>query len=426
MGALRNGPGLDRTLESSLRWSSPLSGRLWRYMGSVSAGGITRRSLIAVMAAAAADGALHPRGAFARTLTRGVSGEVPATLAGLPLVMSGLHAGPGQPPIVARRAWARGAAHPKVAPAYGTVKLAFVHHTENPDDYSAAEVPAMLRSIYAFHRYERGWNDIGYNFVIDRFGRIFEARAGGIDEPVIGAQAGGYNAYSTGIAILGTYGSQRISPAASAALEHLLAWKLTLHGAPLEGHVTVRVTPGGAAYSRYPAKTPVSLPRVAGHRDADSTDCPGDALYGELQALRRAAMSLAGAPAQASLQVRSAEAAGGGQVLVGSLQLLDGTPVAGASVEIQLRTVARKGEVVAERTVAQAVTGSDGRWSLPIELARGRAGETALRALCPGGGGSPTAVSDPLLLAGSVSFSVTSSPGQAPAPSPAESPPPGA
>ena len=116
---------------------------------------------------------------------------------------SGLPAGPGQPPIVARRAWAQGGAHPKVAPEYGNVQLAFVHHTENPDGYSAAEVPSMLRSIYEFHRYGRGWNDIGYNFVIDRFGRIFEARAGGIDEPVVGAQAGGYNAYSTGIAILG-------------------------------------------------------------------------------------------------------------------------------------------------------------------------------------------------------------------------------
>ena len=74
---------------------------------------------------------------------------------------------------------------------YGTVELAFVHHTENPNGYSAAQVPAMLRAIYAFHRYVNGWNDIGYNFVIDLYGRVFEARAGGIDQPVVGAQAGG-------------------------------------------------------------------------------------------------------------------------------------------------------------------------------------------------------------------------------------------
>jgi hypothetical protein len=298
------------------------------------------------------------------------------------------------------------------------VQLAFVHHTENPDGYSAAEVPSMLRSIFAFHRYTHGWNDIGYNFVIDRFGRIFEARAGGIDEPVVGAQAGGYNAYSTGIAVLGTYGSQQISPAARTALEHLLAWKLSLHGAPVEGHVTVRVTPGGAAYSRYPANTPVSLPRVAGHRDGDSTDCPGDALYRELHALRQAAIRLAGVPARATLQVRNEEAAGAPTVLAGSLRLLDGTPVASAPIEIQTRTVAHRGEAVAERTVAQAVTGSDGQWSLPVLISPGRVGATALRAVCPGGGSLPMTVSDPLSLAGSVSFSATPAPGQAPAPSP--------
>ena len=71
--------------------------------------------------------------------------------------------------------------------------MAFVHHTENPNGYCRGEVPAMLRAIYVFHRYVNGWNDIGYNFVVDLYGRIFEARAGGIDEPVVGAQAGGYN-----------------------------------------------------------------------------------------------------------------------------------------------------------------------------------------------------------------------------------------
>jgi N-acetylmuramoyl-L-alanine amidase len=383
--------------------------------------GLTRRTLFAAMAAVVADRAVRPGAALARL----VAPEPSATLARLPLLTSGLQAGPGQPSIVARRAWALGAAHPRVAPEYGTVKLAFVHHTENSDGYTAAEVPAMLRSIFAFHRYTHGWNDIGYNFVIDRFGRIFEARAGGIDEPVIGAQAGGYNAYSTGIAVLGTYSAQHISPAARTALEHLLAWKLTLHGTPLEGHVTVRVTPGGAVYSRYPANTPVSLPRVAGHRDGDSTDCPGDALYSQLQELRHTAVGLAGAPARLTLRAMATEAPGAPSALVGSLRFLDGGPVANAPVAIQLRTVARKGEAVEERTVAQAVTGPEGQWSLPVVVSPGPA-KTALRAVCPGGGSLPVVVSDPLSLAGSVSFSVTPVPGQAPAPSPPGSPPPAA
>jgi uncharacterized protein with LGFP repeats len=301
------------------------------------------------------------------------------------------------------------------------VQLAFVHHTENPNGYGAAEVPEMLRSIYVFHRYGRGWNDIGYNFVIDRFGRIFEARAGGIDEPVIGAHAGGYNAYSTGIAMLGTYSAQDISPAARTALEHLLAWKLSLHGAPAQGHVTVRVTADGAVYSRYPAHTPVSLPRVAGHRDADSTECPGDALYGELAGARRAATRLAGEPALATLQLLSSEQAGGtSPLLVGSVRSVHGgTPLAGAPVQIQARTVSRKGETVLERTLAQTLADGEGGWSLPISTSPGAS--TALRAVSVGGGELPVCVSDPLTLAGAVVFSAPPAPTPAPAPSAPES-----
>lgn len=407
-------------------------------MSNVGTGGITRRSLIAATAIAGAHGALRTSASFARRL----AGE--SSLAGLPLVSSGLQAGPGQPPIIARHFWARGGERPKVAPAYGTVQLAFVHHTENPDGYSAAEVPAMLRSIYQYHRYGRGWNDIGYNFVIDRFGRIFEARAGGIDEPVIGAQAGGYNAYSTGIAILGTYSDQRISPPARTALEHLLAWKLSLHGAPLEGRVTVRVTSDGAVYSRFPAHTPVSLPRVAGHRDADSTDCPGDALYAELQAVRRASARLVALSGRATLRLQVPEVAGAQSALAGTLRLPDGIPLVGAPIEVQVRRVANKGQTVSELAFAQAMTDSAGQWSVPIVISppKTAAGaETALRAVCRGGPHLPVVLSEPLTLAGTVSLSsppasaptqtpappqVLPAPSQAPAPTAPEAAPPAA
>ena len=219
----------------------------------------------------------------------------------LALAQPVLEAGPGQPPIIARTAWAKGIPPPRVAPEYGNVELAFVHHTENPNGYSAAQVPAMLRAIFLFHREFNGWNDIGYNFVLDRFGRIWEARAGGIDEPVVGAQAGGYNVVSSGVAVLGSYSGTPISTAARTALQQLLAWKLSLHGTPCSGRVTVRVDPAGASYSKYPANARVSLLRVSGHRDADSTDCPGDALYAELPAIRASVLRLAGNPVKAAL-----------------------------------------------------------------------------------------------------------------------------
>jgi N-acetylmuramoyl-L-alanine amidase len=386
--------------------------------------GLTRRALLATGAALAADGLARPYGALARV---SAPKAPPARAARLPLAWSGLQAGAGQPPIVAREAWARGGAPPHGAPEYGSVQLAFVHHTENPDGYPASAVPAMLRSIYEFHRFGRGWNDIGYNFVIDRFGRIWEGRAGGIDEPVVGAQAGGYNAYSTGIAILGSYGAERISPAALSALERLIAWKLSLHGAPCRGHVTVRVTAKGAAYSRFPAGARVSLPRVAGHRDADSTDCPGDALYGQLTGARAGAARLAGPPGRLTLQTLIG-AGGLPDGLLGSLRL-DGTPVAAATVAIQQRVVSHRGQSVSERTLAQASTAADGSFDIPFAFTPARAlkgtgkhgAGVALRAVCAGGSALPACVSDPLELAGSVSFAPAPATRPAPAPEPAPS-----
>ena len=358
-------------------------------------------------------------------------------------------AGAGQPPIIARAAWARGMAPPKVAPEYGAVRLAFVHHTENPNGYLAGEVPAMLRAIYAFHRYVNGWNDIGYNFVIDAFGRIFEARAGGIDEPVVGAQAGGYNFASTGVAVLGTFISQPITPAAHRSLQRLLAWKLALHGVPAQGRVTVRVNPAGAVYSRYPANALVPLPRIAGHRDADSTECPGDALYRELPGVRTAVERLAPNPAQATISLAAAvspasetppsaaqpsapEGASAptiaAQALSGALTLLDGTPLAGASVLVQQRSVADRGERVSENTLAQLATDASGGWSLPVALtpASGHA-RIAVRALYLGaaaGAGGPTGsgacVSEPLSIAAAA---LTPQPTAVPTPTASPAPP---
>jgi len=342
--------------------------------------------------------------------------------AGLPLATPALAAGPGQPPIIARRAWAQGVAVPKVAPEYGAVRMAFVHHTENPNGYAASEVPAMLRAIYVFHRYVKGWDDIGYNFVVDLYGRIFEARAGGIDEPVVGAHAGGYNLVSTGIAVLGSFMAVPISTAARGALEALLAWKLSLHGVPAEGSVTVRVNPAGASYSRFPANARVSLPRVAGHRDGDATDCPGNVLYGELPAIRSAVARLAPNPTRATLALSAPTPAGAPEapvaapeapaaapgappptpgvleprVLSGTLKRVDGAPVSGAPILIQMRSVSRKGEVVSEQTLAETSTDAAGSWALDATPVAPASAGMWLRALCPGAAGVGACVSEPL------------------------------
>ncbi len=298
-----------------------------------------------------------------------------------------LHAGPGQPPIIARQVWAQGKAPPAVNPGYGTVKLAFVHHTDNPNGYSAAQVPSMLYAIYQFHRYTRGWDDIGYNFVIDLSGRIWEARKGGIDQAVVGAQAGGYNKVSTGVAILGTFDSVLPTGAALDALQRLIAWKLSLHGVPTSGRVTVEVNPADAFYTPFRPGAHVSLPRVAGHRDGDSTGCPGDALYGHLPAVRSAVQAMAKTPLKLSLWTSAAKVRRGTPVVVyGTLKRLGGAPVSGATIELQQLTASG-----AETTVQRLTTNSGGGWRTTLTPRR----TVRVRALHRA---APAAVSDSPLL----------------------------
>jgi hypothetical protein len=308
---------------------------------------------------------------------------------------------------------------------YGAVDLAFVHHSVSTNGYSPAEVPSLILSIFDYHRYVRGYWDIGYNLAVDAFGRIWEARAGGIDLPVVGAHAGGYNAESTGMVVLGTFTDVAPSAAAIAALEHLLAWKLSLHGVPALGRARVRVDPAGAVYSRFPPGAHVSLPHIAGHRDGDTTDCPGDALYGELAGVRGTAHALAPHPARATLALVStppAVPASPGPpagTLGGSLTLVGGAPISGAPIKLQVRSVAAYGQTVRERTVAETLTDAAGNWSLPAgPRASSGGGRAWLRALYEGAEGRGAAVSDPLRVPASVITTLAAAPPSAAAPAP--------
>ena len=158
------------------------------------------------------------------------------------------------------------------------VRFAVVHHTAGTNSYSASESAAIVRGIERYHVLANGWNDIGYNFLVDKYGQVFEGRGGGITKNVVGAHAEGFNTGSTGVAVIGNYESQAISPAARAALVKLLAWRLDVaHVNPL-GKLTW--TSGGNP--RYPAGTKVRLRAVSGHRDTGPTSCPGGSLYAQL------------------------------------------------------------------------------------------------------------------------------------------------
>ena len=166
------------------------------------------------------------------------------------------------------------------------MKAAFVHHTVQSNGYSPSESAALVRADYLYHVRTRGWNDIGYNFLVDRYGRVFEGRYGGITRAVLGAHAGGFNTYTTGVALLGTFTTSRPTSPMLAALERLLAWKLDLTHVDPRGRTVL--TSAGGANTRYPAGRRVVVNTILGHRSTSYTTCPGDPTIGLLPRIRSA------------------------------------------------------------------------------------------------------------------------------------------
>ncbi|MEZ5182815.1 MAG: DUF4214 domain-containing protein [Acidimicrobiales bacterium] len=227
--------------------------------------------------------------------------EAPSGGSSLTTAVAGADA--AQPTIIPRstytsKGWATGNSGCSGGPttASGGVKFAVVHHTVNSNTYSASDVPALLASIYAYHTGTNGWCDIAYNFVVDRFGRIWEGRSGGVAKAIVGGHAQGFNTGSVGVSFLGQYEPSASPTAASPSVEaidaagKLIGWKLGLSGIDPTGSVTV--TSGGS--NKYPAGTSVTLKRVIGHRDVGYTACPGQNLYDELSDIRTIAKTAQG------------------------------------------------------------------------------------------------------------------------------------
>ena len=221
----------------------------------------------------------------ARTQVRRSVDAALAAVAGEPAAAADMTGAPG---IVAREEWEGGQCQPRDEPEQGTVDMGVVHHTVSANHYGPDDTAAMVLAICRYHRNANGWDDIGYNFVVDRFGRVFEGRAGGVDKPIVGAHAQGYNDTSTGVANLGTFSDLPQSAAGVRATARLLAWKLNLHGTPVTGPVSL--TSRGGGQNRHPAGAEVAFERISTHRDANHTDCPGQGLLAQLPEIRRLAV----------------------------------------------------------------------------------------------------------------------------------------
>ncbi len=213
-------------------------------------------------------------------------GDLPAASASASVV---------QPSIITRAEWgADERLRTCSSPSYvDSVKGAIVHHTVNSNTYTAEAAPALLRSIYAYHVTGNGWCDVGYNFFVDRFGRLYEGRFGGMAKNVVGAQAGGFNSQTFGVSSIAnhdpaTAGAVVPSSAVLTAIGKLIGWKAWLNG--WSPDTSASFTSAGS--TRWPSGKVITEPRVTGHSDYSLTACPGDLMYSRLSTVRSTATAV--------------------------------------------------------------------------------------------------------------------------------------
>ncbi|GAA2488070.1 N-acetylmuramoyl-L-alanine amidase [Terrabacter carboxydivorans] len=193
-----------------------------------------------------------------------------------------------RPAIISRAQWGADDSLMPCQPQHlAGFKAAVVHHTVNANTYTSAEAASLMRGIFAFHTQSRGWCDIGYNFLVDRFGRIYEGRKGGLSGFTLGAQAGGFNQETFGVSVIGDFTSVPFPSAVRTAVARVVAWQADRSA--FDPSASVTLTSGGS--TRYAPGVRVTKPRVMGHRDLSLTDCPGDAAYPQVPGIRSAAAS---------------------------------------------------------------------------------------------------------------------------------------
>ncbi|MGL3804603.1 SH3 domain-containing protein [Paeniglutamicibacter sp. R2-26] len=162
----------------------------------------------------------------------------------------------------------------------------YVHHTASSNKYTEAQAFQQIRGIYDYHTKVLKWDDLGYQFIVDRFGNIYEGRRGSLNDLVVGAQAGGYNANTIGVSAMGNFDEVAPPKATIEALTRLLAWKGYQHNLNVKGSTTLTTSTAGPSTARYANGVKVTVPVILGHRNTNLTACPGTYLYAKLGAIR--------------------------------------------------------------------------------------------------------------------------------------------
>ena len=201
----------------------------------------------------------------------------------------------GGPQVVARQAWGADESIRCSQPVYSPqMRGAIVHHTAGSNDYTPQQSAEIVRGIYAYHARSLNWCDIGYNVLIDKYGQIFEGAFGGLDRNVEGTHTGGFNKETLGVSMIGNLEEVPPTAAMVSATGKFLRWRLGKAGLNPAG--TATLTSEGFAGTKFAAGTQSNLPVISGHRDYNSTSCPGVHGYAALTAIRALAGGAPPAP----------------------------------------------------------------------------------------------------------------------------------
>jgi uncharacterized protein with LGFP repeats len=193
---------------------------------------------------------------------------------------------PGAAPhIIGRGQWGADESMRCGNPRYDRgIRAGIVHHTAGSNEYGPQDSAGIVRSIYEYHTRTLGWCDIAYNAMVDKYGQVFEGRAGGMDKPVEGAHTGGFNHDTWGVAMMGNFDAVPPTPIQLRTTGRLLGWRLGIDRIDPRG--TVVLASAGGSFAKFPRAATPTLPTIFTHRDVGNTDCPGNAAYAVMDRIR--------------------------------------------------------------------------------------------------------------------------------------------
>ncbi|GAB5899734.1 N-acetylmuramoyl-L-alanine amidase [Mycolicibacterium mageritense] len=193
---------------------------------------------------------------------------------------------PGVPPnVITRAQWGADESMRCGNTVYDNgIRAGIVHHTAGSNDYTPEDSAGIVRSIYEYHTRTLGWCDIAYNALVDKYGQVFEGRAGGINRAVEGSHTGGFNRDTWGVAMMGDFDVVPPTPIQLRNTGRLLGWRLGLDH--IDPHGTTVLTSAGGSFTHFPRGATPTLPTIFTHRDVGITDCPGNAAYAQMPLIR--------------------------------------------------------------------------------------------------------------------------------------------